>query len=146
MCLKHQLFDSIIFFLNFFSVPLSSFFFTEIFSSNTRGVHPPNLQGQLTIFHFGALDLFLKQETTRNFMTAMRKRKLHLKWWFVRLLCLSSGMDYQNAADFKDTLLILSSWIIKYKYIFLKEENKGGDFQATFMMCCSTNLTYYLKK
>jgi hypothetical protein len=51
----------------------------------------------------GTLDLSLQQETKkRDDMTAMRRRKLHFKSWMVRLLCLSSGMDYQNVVGWGD--------------------------------------------
>ena len=40
--------------------------------------------------------LFNKRQRKRDYMTAMRRRKLNFRWWLVRLLCLSSGLDYQN--------------------------------------------------
>ena len=59
-------------------------------------------------------------------MTAMRRRKIHFKWWMVRLLCLSSGLDYQNVVGWGDTYHLPSNWNIKYKYFLHKKEEKQG--------------------
>ena len=61
-------------------------------------------------------------------MTSMRSRKLHLNSWLVRLLCLSSGLDYQKVVDWGDTYHFPSSWNPKKKYFQYKEKGEYGLF------------------
>ena len=91
--------------------------FSERYSTTKRGVHPPSFHCQLISFNLRALDLLCQQEIKkRDDMTAMRRRKLHFKWWLVRLFWLSSGLDYQNVGGWGDTLNLPSNWNLKYKY------------------------------
>ena len=49
------------------------------------------------------ISLFKKRPIKRDKMTAMRRGNLYFNFWRVRLLCPSSGLDYQNKVGWGDT-------------------------------------------
>ena len=65
---------------------------------------------------------FNKRQRKRDNITTMRRRNFHFNWWLVRLLCLSSELDYQNVIGWGDTWYLHSNWHLKYKYFLQKEE------------------------
>ena len=70
-----------------------------------------------------------KRQRKRDDMTAMRRRWLHFNWWLVGLLCLSSGLGFQNVVGWGVTYHLPSNWNLKYKYFLHKDEDYCGFHQ-----------------
>ena len=92
-------------------VLLSSFQFLWVLFYSQKGVNPPQqgfinqaskVNWSVSIWEY-LTSLFNKRQRKRDDMTAKTRRKLHFKWWLVRLFWLSSGLDYQNVGGWGDT-------------------------------------------
>ena len=85
----------------FFWGSLSSYFILiEMFNHHKRcsfTQHPESTDQ----FQFGSTRSL--ETKKRDNMTEMRRRKLHFKWFLVRLWCPSSGLDYQKVVGWEDT-------------------------------------------
>ena len=87
---------------------ISSFQFIWVLLNSQKGVNSPqevlilqasNVNWSVFILEY-LTSLFNTRQRKRDDMTAMRRRKLHFKWW---LVWLSSGLDYQNVDGSGDT-------------------------------------------
>ena len=99
ICIRHEYFDSFSSF-RFFSFPLSSSFILRTVFNHQKRCSSTNW----SVFIWENLTSFFnKRHRKGDDMTAIRRRKLNFNWWLVWVLCLLSGMDFQNVVALGNT-------------------------------------------
>ena len=107
---KYDYFDTFGFLKDLFS-SFDFFLYSQKGVHNHKRCYSTKLPGSTDQFPFGSIwPLSLLGDKKRDDLTAMRSRKLHLNWWLVRLLCITSGLDYLNVFGLGDTLPLPSKW------------------------------------